>query len=504
MSKAKQAYDRLIEIRKEVALLKSCSSILKWDQETYMPARGTAHRAEQLALLAKIAHERFTHPQVGELLARCEKSHLTADPLSTESVNVREIRRKYDKKTKLPQRLVGELANTSVLAHSVWIEARKTSDFESFRPWLEKIVALKREQVQAIGYENSPYDPLIDDFEPGETVSHLAPLFSELRRGLTPLIEKIVGSPNQPDTSFLRGNYPVERQRMFGKTVAASCGFDFNRGRLDEVVHPFCIRIGPGDTRITTRYNNFVFGQALFGILHEAGHGMYEQGLDPEHFGTPMGESVSLGIHESQSRMWENFIGRSKPFWEHFFTKVKGIFHEALGDVSHEKFMHAVNQVRPSFIRVEADEITYNLHVALRFELERSLISGDLTPGEVPAAWNERFKELMGIEVPDDSRGCLQDTHWSSGFFGYFPTYCLGNLYAAQFFDKARRDIPELENSIAQGNFGALLVWLRENIHCHGMRYRAGELVKRVTGEPLSTKFLLEYLREKYSILYDL
>ena len=503
MGKERETYDRLIEIHKEVVLLESCSSVLKWDQETYMPARGTEHRAGQLALLAKTAHQRFTYPRVGELLARCEESDLAADPLSVESVNLREIRRKYDKKTRLPQRLVEELAKTSVLAHSAWIEARKSSDYESFRPWLEKIVSLKREQAQAIGYQNSPYDPLIDDFEPGETESHLAPLFSELRRGLVPLLEKIAGSSIQPDTSFLSLEYPIGHQRTFGEMVAASCGFDFTQGRLDEVVHPFCTGIGPGDTRITTCYDSYTFSRAFFGILHEAGHGMYEQGLDPEHYGTPMGESVSLGIHESQSRMWENFIGRSKPFWEHFFPKAQGVFHEALADISLDKFMQAVNRVQPSFIRIEADELTYNLHIILRFELERSLISGELAPVEVPAAWNERFKELLGIEVIQDSQGCLQDTHWSGGFFGYFPTYCLGNLYAAQFYHKVLRDIPELENSIAQGNLELLLDWLRENIHGHGMRYGAGELVERITGEPLSTTPLLNYLEEKYSILYD-
>jgi len=504
MSKAREAYTRLIEIQKEVSLLESCSWLLKWDQETYMPPGGTAHRAEQLTLLARTAHQRFTDPVVGELLARCEASGLTADPLSTESVNVREIRRRYDKKTRLPSRLVEELANAAVLAHAAWIEARRSSDFEKFKPWLEKIMALKREQAEALGYQDSAYDPLLDDYEPGETGSHLAELFSELRRGIVPLIEKIAGSAKQPDTSFLEGEYAVERQRKFGEAAAAACGFDFTRGRLDEVVHPFCSGIGPGDTRITVSYDSSAFSRAFFGILHEAGHGMYEQGLDPTHFGTPMGETVSLGIHESQSRLWENFIGRSRCFWEHFFPEAAQVFPGALAQVSLESFVPALNRVRPSFIRVEADELTYNLHVILRFELERSLISGELDPGDLPAAWNERFSELLGLEVTDDSRGCLQDTHWSGGFVGYFPTYCLGNLYAAQFFDKARREIPDLESSIARGKFGSLLGWLRENIHRHGMRYTAGELVEKVTGAPLSTKPLLEYFRRKYEALYGI
>jgi carboxypeptidase Taq len=499
-----QAYNRLIDIQKEVSLIESCSSLLQWDQETYMPAGGTGHRAGQLALLARIAYERFTHSEVGKLLSLCEKSEPAAEPGSIESVNVREIRRKYDKTVKLPKRLVEELAKTTVLAHAAWIEARQNSTFETFRPWLEKIIALKREQAQALGYRQSPYDPLLDEFEPGETESSLIPLFDKLRRGLVPLIEKIVDSPNQPDTSFLASEFPVERQREFGEAAAACMGFDFHRGRLDEVVHPFCTGIGPGDTRITTSYDSSGFSRAFFGILHETGHGLYDQDLDQEHHGTPVGESISLGIHESQSRMWENFVGRSRPFWKHFFPKAAEIFPQALGDVTFDMFVRAVNQVQPSYIRTESDEVTYNLHIILRFELERLLISGELAPADLPQAWNERFRDFMGLEVPDDSRGCLQDTHWSCGYFGYFPTYSLGNMYAAQFFAQAKRDIPELESSISRGEFGDLLEWLRENIHRHGRLFSAGELVERVTGEPLSTKPLLDYLHRKFSALYNL
>ncbi|MBN2288339.1 MAG: carboxypeptidase M32 [Candidatus Glassbacteria bacterium] len=502
MSQAANPYSRLMGIYREVALLESCSSLLQWDQETFMPGRGVDHRAEQLALLAGLAHRRFTDPLVGELLAACENG--PAAPGPAESVNLREIRRKYDKKTRLPCRLVEELAQTTTQAHPAWVEARKKSDFGSFSPWLKKIVALKREQAQALGWQDSPYDPLVDDFEPGETESSLSAIFSELCRGLAPLIEKIADSGRDPDTSFLSGIYPVKRQQEFGRDAAAACGFDFSSGRLDEVVHPFCTGIGPGDTRITASFDSSDFCRAFFGILHEAGHGMYDQGLDPEHYGAPLGEAVSVGLHESQSRIWENFVGLSRPFWEHFLPRARAAFPEALGRVSLDSFLRAVNRVAPSFIRIEADELTYNLHVILRFELESLLISGELDPAEVPAAWNERFRQLLGVEVPDDRRGCLQDTHWSNGIFGYFPTYCLGNLYAAQFFAKARRDIPGLDSSFARGSFSDLLAWLRENIHCHGMRFRAGELVEKATGKPLSTELLLAYLQEKYTALYNL
>ncbi|MEA2063806.1 MAG: carboxypeptidase M32 [Gemmatimonadota bacterium] len=504
MANARKAYDRLIEIRKEVSLIDSISWLLQWDQETGMPARGNPWRAEQLAYLASSAHEKTIAPVVGELLSACEGTDLVSDARAAEAVNVREIRRRYDKKTRLPRRLVEELARTTSLAHAAWIEARRERDFGVFRPWLEKIVTLKREQAEATGYEDSPYDALLDDYEPGEKGSHLKELFSGLRDGLVPLIEKITASPCQPGGSFLERDYPPERQRRFGEMAASSLGFDLSRGRLDEVVHPFCTTVGPEDVRITTRYDRSNFSQAFFGILHEAGHGMYEQGLDPEHFGLPAGEAVSLGIHESQSRMWENLVGRSRAFWVHFLPKLEGVFHETPGQVGLDDFVHAVNRVRPSFIRVEADEVTYNLHVIMRFELEMSLISGDITAGEVPTAWNELFKDYLGLEVPDDSNGCLQDTHWSLGLFGYFPTYCLGNLYSAQFFAAARREIPDLEAEFAAGRFDHLLTWLRENIHCQGMRYRADELVEKVTGESLSMDPLLDYLNSKYSALYKL
>ncbi|MEA1996345.1 MAG: carboxypeptidase M32 [Gemmatimonadota bacterium] len=504
MSKTRESYDSLIERHREAELVESCSSLLQWDQETSMPAQGTAHRAEQLAALAKLAHEKITDPVLGDLLAACEESRLIDDPLSVEAVNIREIRRSYDLQTRLPARLVQELARTTALAHDAWVQARENSEFELFRPWLEKIMALKREQAEALGYESSPYDALIDEYEPGEKEARLESLFSELRKGLVPLLEKIMGSGREPDTSFLRREFSISRQQVFGEMAAAAIGFDFRSGRLDEVVHPFCMGIGPGDTRITTRYDSRDFVQAFFGILHEAGHGIYEQGLEPEHYGAPMGAIVSLGIHESQSRLWENFIGRSRPFWEHFLPRARGVFHEALREVGLESFLKAVNTVQPSFIRVEADEVTYNLHVILRFELESALLSGDLPPNEVPGAWNEGMEKLLGIKVPDDSLGCLQDVHWSAGLVGYFPTYCLGNLYAAQLYAQARKDIPDLDTQAAAGSFSDLLDWLRKNIHTQGKRYRAGKLIEKVTGGSLSTGPLLEYMNDKYGELYGL
>ena len=500
--KPHETYAKLITHAKETALLGSCASVLHWDQETNMPPAGAAHRAEQLALLSGLVHARATDPRMGEWLAACEGTDLTAEPHAIETVNVRELRREYDKQVKVPRALVEETARTAALGHEAWVEARKQSEFSTFRPWLEKIVKLRREYAEAVGYETVAYDALIDEYEPGETAANITRVFAALRDELAPLIEKLVGAPRQPDRSLLTRHFPVDRQRVFGEMCAAEIGFDFSAGRLDTVVHPFCTRIGAGDVRITTRWDPHHFGTALFGILHETGHGLYSLGLPDEHYGTPMGDSVSLGIHESQSRLWENFVGRGRAFWRHFWPRTQGIFHEALAGVSLDAFLHAVNDVRRSFIRVEADEVTYNLHVILRFELEQAIFSGDLRPADVPGAWNEKFKALFGLDVPDDASGCLQDVHWSGGAFGYFPTYALGNLYAAQFFRQVRQDIPDLEAGIARGDFAPLLEWLREKIHSQGMRFRAGELVERVTGEPLTHRHLIEYLTEKYAGLY--
>jgi carboxypeptidase Taq len=501
---SQEAYRELIRRAKEIAVLGSCASLLDWDQRTYMPARGVAHRAEQLGLLAGLVHRKATDPEIGSLLAEMEGGPLVAERGSDAAVNVREIRRSYERATKLPQSLVEELARATALAHDVWVEARKASDFPRFLPWLDRIVGLKRQAAECLGHAGTPYDALLENYEPGETTAHLADLLGRLRTDLVPLVEAAVGSGRRPDPSVVEREYPVEAQAAFGRAAAAAIGFDFTAGRLDVTVHPFCSGIGPGDTRLTTRYDPRRFGEAFFGVLHEAGHGLYDQGLDPAHYGTPRGEAVSLGIHESQSRLWENFVGRSHAFWRCFLPRAQQAFPAALGDVTLDQFYFAVNDVRPSFIRTEADEATYNLHILLRFELEQAMIRGDLAAADVPAAWNETFRRLLGLAVPDDARGCLQDTHWSGGGIGYFPTYTLGNLYAAQFFARARADLGDLDAQFARGDFAALLGWLREKVHRQGQRYRAGELVVAVTGEPLSHRFLIDHLRAKFGPLYGI
>ncbi len=498
------AYQELIRRIKEYTLLASCGSVLGWDERTYMPRKGSAHRAEQLALVARMAHEMLTSPEIGRLLAEVEASNLVQDKESPAAVNVREIRRNYDRAVKIPKELVEELARVTTRAQQVWQEARQANQFAAFQPWLERIVKLKRQEAQAIGYKHAPYDALLDEYEPGATTAEITRTFAVLRDDLVPLVGAITSSGRKPIREILRGEYPVDCQHVFGQSAATALGFDFDAGRLDVTTHPFCSGFGPGDTRITTRYNPHFFNEAFFGILHEAGHGIYDQGLDPDHFGTPLGSAVSLGIHESQSRMWENQVGRSRPFWEHFFPQAKRLFHSALRDVSIDDFVFAVNDVQPSFIRVEADEATYNMHIILRFEMEQALVSGDLKPADVPGAWNEKFKKSFGLTPATDAQGCLQDIHWSMGGIGYFPTYSLGNLYAAQFMEQARQDLGDLDGDFRRGEFGRLKGWLNENIHRPGQRYRSVDLCKRVTGKPLSHKPLLTYLRNKYQPLYGL
>ena len=419
-------------------------------------------------------------------------------------VNVREIRRVYDRAVKLPARLVEELARTTTRAQNVWQEARAANRFADFAPWLEKIVALKREEADAVGWKESPYDALLDEYEPGATAREITRVFAELRGELVPLVSAVLETGKQPKTEILERDYPVERQVIFGQAAAAAIGFDFSAGRLDVTTHPFCSTAGPGDIRLTTRYNPRHFTEGFFGILHEAGHGIYEQGLSIEHFGTPCGTAASLGIHESQSRLWENLVGRSRLFWEGFFPRAQQVFFDALHGVTLDDWLVAVNDVRPSLIRIEADEATYNLHIVLRFELEQALVSGDLEPADVPGAWNDKFQTLLGLTPPSAAQGCLQDIHWSFGGIGYFPTYTLGNLYAAQFMEQARTDLPDLDSDVRRGEFGALKCWLNDKIHQHGQRWRARDLCRRVTGRELSHRPLIRYLHGKYAELYGL
>lgn len=497
------AYDELTRHVRQTSLLGSIEAVLGWDERCMMPAAGTDQRAEQITLLSGIIHERLTEPRIGDCLEKLRDSALAADPYSEAGATIRQIRRQYEKRSKLPKSLVEELAHTAIIGQHTWQEARKNDDFATFAPVLEKMVSLKRQQAEALGYAEVPYDALLDEFEQGELTSRLTKILGGLRDELVPLVAKIRDSGRAPDIGLLERSYPVDMQRSFGRSAASKIGFDFNRGRLDVTAHPFCTGLGPNDCRITTRYDENFFNGGFFGIMHEAGHGIYDQGLRADQYGLPLGEAVSMGIHESQSRMWEIMVGRGLPFWKYLYGSARQTFRGALAGVPLGRFYGAINDVRPSLIRVEADEFTYNLHILIRFELEQALISGELAVADLPTAWNEKYRDYLGITVPSNADGVLQDIHWSAGLFGYFPTYSLGNLYAAQFYEQADKDLGGLDSQIERGEFQHLGKWLKAKIHTHGQRYTAAELVERITGKELSHEPLLRHLRAKYDLLYN-
>ncbi len=492
-----QSYQHLVEHYRETAYLREAQKLLFWDQRTMLPPRGHAHRARQLAALARFIHARDTDPRVGEWLAAVAGSALAADPRSPEAVNVREWRRRYEQAVRIPPELAAALAQAASEGQTAWEVARAKNHWPGFQPHLERLLTLKREQAQALGYETEPYDALLDLYEPGERAQALAPLFQELEGALRELLTRVAAPFRQGDR-LLRGTFPRERQEALARQAVQALGYDFAAGRLDTTAHPFSISLGIGDARITTRYDDSFLGAAFFAALHEAGHALYSQGLPPEHWGTPRGEAVSLGIHESQSRLWENLVGRSLAFWRFFLPQVQAAFPE-LQTAKPEEFYAAVNQVRPSLIRVEADELTYNLHIIFRFHLERELVNGGLTAADLPEAWNEEVRRRLDLQVPDDAQGVLQDVHWSGGHFGYFPTYTLGNLYAAQFFARAHEELGDLPAAIARGDFRPLLAWLREKIHLPGSTFWPRELVREVTGEDLSPRYFLRYAEEKFT-----
>lgn len=503
MNQPQATYDKLVRFVHETAVLQSIEALLGWDERCLLPPAAADYRAEQITLLTGMIHQRQTDRRLGDWLAELAESDLAKDPAGETGTTLRQLQRQYEKKTKLPQSLVEELARTAVYGQQVWQTARHANDFASFAPLLKKTVELKRAQAEAIGYRESLYDALLDDYEPDERTTRLAHVLGALRDELVPLVAEIQASSRRPGLEVLHRHYPVTGQESFSREVAGRIGFNFSRGRLDVTAHPFCTAPGPHDCRITTRYEERNFSCAFFGTLHEAGHGIYDQGLPAERFGLPTGEAVSMGIHESQSRLWENLVGRHRSFWRCFYPMAQGTF-PALNDVPLDDFYFAINAVRPSLIRIEADEATYNLHILIRFELEQDLLSGALAVSDLSGAWNEKYRSYLGVEPPNDADGVLQDIHWSAGLFGYFPTYSLGNLYAAQFYAQADKDLGGLARQFAAGEFTPLREWLVNKIHRHGQRYTAGQLVEQVTGKALSHKPLLAHLRDKLGPLYGL
>ncbi|MBN4054199.1 carboxypeptidase M32 [Nitrospira defluvii] len=507
MMKSKNDLKPLIALLKEMQNLSSAISLMSWDQETYMPRGSAQARAEQISGLMALVHEQRTGQEMSRVLSKwvdLETGDLKSDWDNRCPALLREVWRDYHHAIRLPSEFVKTLGLETSLAHQVWIEARKNKNFSFFAPSLKKIVALKKEEAEYLGYKDSPYDPLLDKFEPGMTVSQIVPIFLSLKEKLVPLLKRIGDAPHQPDSDFLRQYYDEEAQIAFGKRVLEAMGFSFQMGRQDLSAHPFTTSFHPSDVRVTTRVDPHDLLSSLFSSIHEGGHALYDQGLSTEDFGTPLGESISLGIHESQSRLWENGVGRSRPFWKHFFPILQKTFPDALERIDLERFYSAINAVRPSMIRVEADEVTYNLHIMLRFEIERTLIENDIDIDTLPDLWNEKTEEFLGIRPSNDAEGLLQDIHWSGGAFGYFPTYTLGNLYAAQFFKQAKIEIPDLEPEIEKGNLLPLKKWLNQKIHRWGRQYTSDELVRKVTDEPLNPNYFTNYLHEKFGELYRL
>ncbi len=472
---------------------------MQWDQETYMPAKSADMRGKQLATMQELSHRLFTDPKFGDLM---ENLLLKGELTETERKNVELSLYDHNKNKKLPGSFVRKLSEAVSKCFQAWISARKANSFLLFEEPLEILVKLKREEAEFLEYNEDPYDALLNDYERGLTVKKMDSMFSGLVPQLSIILEKIKNC-KQVDDGFLRQNYAKDKQWQFGLELLNSMGFDFEAGRQDLSEHPFSISFHNQDVRITTRVDENDLGNMCWSCIHEGGHALYEQGLPSQEYGLPLGEACSYSIHESQSRLWENCIGRGLDFWKFFYPRLQQYFGEKLSTVKLAQFYNGINKVQPSLIRTEADEITYHFHVLIRYELEKKLIGGSLTVKEIPAWWNEQYEHYLGVTVPDDRKGCLQDVHWSHGSFGYFPTYSLGSLYAAQLFQTIENQLTELYTEITRGNTAPVLQWLRSNIHQYGRFYTAEELCIRTTGEGLNPKHFLSYLQKKYNVIYD-
>jgi carboxypeptidase Taq len=498
-----KAYEELKGRLAEVVDLVGAMMVLGWDHRVMMPRNGAAARSEQLGTIARLTHEKAIAPEIGALLDEAEPWAEEQGYDSDEASLVRVMRRDYDKLTRVPPELTAEMSRAGAMAEPVWQEARKASDWAMFQPHLENAIALKRRYVECFDPADEDYDILLDDYEPGMKTAEVRAVFDELKVGLVPLIAEIAENADAVDGSCMSGDFPIDAQKAVESAILADFGFTGDSWRLDETVHPFASRSGPDDIRLTTKHVPTSLS-SIFSSMHEFGHGIYEYGVDRSLARTPLQRGTSLSMHESQSRMWENLVGRSRPFWQHYFPTLQKAFPSQLAGVDAEGFYRAANKVEPSLIRIEADEATYNLHIILRFELEQEMITGRLVPADVPDAWDAKMMEYLGIEVPDVADGALQDTHWSGGAIGYFSTYALGNIASAQLWERITEAIPDVYDQVGRGEFGELREWLRENVHRHGRKYMPKELMERVTGSGLDPQPLLTYLRAKLGEIYGL
>lgn len=500
----KNAYQALLRKVQRLDDLVKTSAVLWWDMQVSMPSAGSQGRASQLATLSEIIHTEQTSAEMGELIAAAAEEMAGADYDSTEASLVRYLQRDYEKATKLPAEFVSRVSEISSQAHVVWEKARTEDDFSSFAPFLDKIISLGQEAADYYGYEDEAYDALLDDYEPGMRTADVREIFEAAREALVPLRRAIEESGRPVDDDCLHQSYDVDKQQQYARYLTTVVGYDLERGHLGTAAHPFSTDFNQNDVRITARWYPDFISPSVFGTLHESGHALYEQNTGPELARTPLAAGAWLGFHESQSRLVENMIGRSRGFWRNHFPKLQKMFPEQLGNVDVDTFFRAVNKVEPSLIRVEADELTYILHIILRFELEQAMVNGDLLAKDVPAAWNDKMQTLLGITPPTDREGCLQDVHWSGASFGYFPTYALGSLYAAQLFEAAKTQVPQVDQELAQGRTDSLMTWMKENVHRHGRKYLPAELMMRATGRPLDHQAFVRYATTKFSEVYEL
>lgn len=492
------------QLDEKITHLSNVSGLLDWDQKVMAPKKGRLFFSKSVGALETEIFKLKVSQEMKELLDEVSKPEIL-DTLDKNTKAIIRIRKDYfEKYHKIPTELYHEYAILTSEANAAWEEARANNDFAHYLPYLEKMIKIKKEFAEYFGYEKHPYDALLDEYEPGLTVEMLDSVFPQLREASINLLNRIKKSPKKPSIEFLSKKYEKEKQKEFNRFMLPLLGFDLEAGRLDETVHPFAQTVNKGDVRITTRYLEENVLSALFGTIHEAGHGIYEQRVATELEGTVLSEGASFGIHESQSRFLENMVGRSKEFWNYFYPHLQKYFPEQLSDITVDQFHGAVNYVEPSFIRVEADELTYNLHIMLRYEIEKALIENKIEVKDLPTFWNQKMEEYLGVVPETDSLGVLQDIHWSFGAFGYFPSYTLGNLYAAQILKKIKTDVPNFNNHLEEGNVEAIIGWLEENIHQYGSIYTPDELIKKVTGEELNASYLVEYLEEKYNHIYTL
>ncbi|NWG11425.1 carboxypeptidase M32 [Candidatus Bathyarchaeota archaeon] len=504
-----EAYKKLMEKIKDFIIFQSAESVIHWDMETMMPPKAIQLRSQQLALLSRIEHKMGTDPEIGKLLKQIKQNPRYDKLNNVQKRNVYLTKKRYDEETKLPEELVVEIAKQQAIAVDVWKKAKASQNFAMFKQELEKMVELKKkaaEILMEVKRTTTPYDALIDIFEPKMTAKTITQVFDELRTGLVRLLKKCESSKKHPNTSVLKRKISVDTQRRIAKALAESVGYDTASknagGRIDETEHPFTTGYYD-DVRITTHYYEDMFASSVFSVLHEAGHAIYEQDLKQDWMYQPVGSGCSSGFHESQSRFIENIIGRSREFWVYFLPKLKEITGKTFADVNLDNLVHAINQVKPSKIRVEADEITYCLHIVIRFNIERDLFADKIKVKELPEIWNQNYKEYIDIKIENDSEGVMQDTHWASGLFGYFPSYALGNVYSGQLLATMEKDLPNWRKQLEKGKFSPVKDWLIENVHSHGDLYDPPQLIKKITGKELNVKPYLNYLNEKYSELYD-